>query len=81
MAFGGGHLAARGWAGSGLRVCVPVVAALAVALGHEAWSGTGLAPVVLARTHAGSALLHLASSRWPMVVVIFVVKDGQPEAW
>ena len=74
-------MAAHGWAGSGLPVCVLIVAALAVALGHEAWSETGLAPVVLARTHAGSALLHLASSRWPMVVVIFFVRDGQPEAW
>ena len=74
-------MVARGWAGSRLRVCVPVVAALAVALGHGAWSRMVLAPVVLARTHAGSALLHLASSRWPMVVVIFFVRDGRPEAW
>ena len=73
----GGVRVGRIWA----SVCVLVVAALAVALGYEAWSGTGLAPVVLARTHAGSALLHLVSHRWPMVVVIFFVKDGRPEAW
>ncbi|XP_048527714.1 probable protein phosphatase 2C 37 [Triticum urartu] len=79
MALGGGHMATRGWAGSGIPVCVLVVAMLAVALGHEAWSGMGRVPVVLARTHAGSALLHLASSPWPMVVVIFFVRDGQPE--